>query len=240
MFNQSCICKLNAALIKKQQNMKKIFAFLAVAAATLIAGNSYAQISIRAGYAPETWTSTYNGNNGNNSTTNLTGLFVGAHYNFGLTGDLNLSAGVQYRYNFKKETSSADVLGIAGGSTEAKMTQSVLDVPIMLNYGLDLTDAFRLSIFAGPTLNLALSGNTHYTVTTTVLNQTNVTETDYDWYGDKSSMETLNLSATFGLNITYMNFGVFGGYNIGLLDMDKDNDSKLTTSGFFVGLGYTF
>ena len=217
--------------------MKKIFAFLAVAAATLIAGNSYAQISIRAGYAPETWTTTYNGNN---RTTNLTGLFVGAHYNFGLTGDLNLSAGIQYRYNFKKETNSADVFGIAGGTTEAKTTQSVLDVPIMLNYGLDLTDAFRLSIFAGPTMNLALAGNKHYTTTVTVLNQTNVTESDADMYGDNSQLETLNISATFGLNITYMNFGVFGGYNMGLLDMDKDNDSKLTTSGFFVGLGYTF
>ena len=64
--------------------MKRIFAFLAVAAATLIAGNSYAQLSIRAGYAPETWKTTVTVNNSSStSTSNLTGLFVGAHYNFG-------------------------------------------------------------------------------------------------------------------------------------------------------------
>ena len=219
--------------------MKRIFAFLAVAAAMLAAGNSYAQLSIRAGYAPETWKSTVTFNNTSSSTTtNLTGVFVGAHYNLGVTGDLKLSAGLQYRYNFNKETSSSDILGIAGGSTESKMTQSVLDVPVLLNYGLDMTEAMRLSIFAGPTLNLALSGNTHYTTTVTVLGKSTVTETDYDWYGDKSSMETLNVSATFGVNLTYMHFTIFGGYNMGLLDMDKDNDSKLTTGGFFVGLGY--
>ena len=220
--------------------MKRIFAFLAVAAATLIAGNSYAQLSIRAGYAPETWKTTVTVNNSSStSTSNLTGLFVGAHYNFGLTGDLKLSAGLQYRYNFNKETSSGDVLGIVGGTTEAKMTQSVLDVPVLLNYGLDLTEAMRLSIFAGPTLNLALSGNTHYTTTVTALGKTNVTETDDDWYGDNSPLETLNVSATFGVSLTYMHFNIFGGYNMGLLDMNKDSDIKTTTGGFFVGLGYS-
>lgn len=220
--------------------MKRLFAFLAVSAAMLVAGKSYAQLSIRAGFAPETWTSKVTVNNNSNSaTTNLKGIFVGAHYNFSLTGDLGLSLGAQYRYNFGKETSSGDLLGLAGATIESKQTQSVLDVPVLLNYGLDLSDAMRLSIFAGPTLNLALAGNTHQTVTTTVLGKTSVTETDYDWYGDKTDMEVLNVSATFGVNFTYMHFGIFAGYNLGLLDMNKEDDYSLKTAGFFVGLGYT-
>lgn len=207
----------------------------------LVAGKSYAQLSIRAGFAPETWTSKVTVNNNSNSaTTNLKGIFVGAHYNFSLTGDLGLSLGAQYRYNFGKETSSGDLLGLAGATIESKQTQSVLDVPVLLNYGLDLSDAMRLSIFAGPTLNFALAGNTHQTVTTTVLGKTSVTETDYDWYGDKTDMEVLNVSATFGVNFTYMHFGIFAGYNLGLLDMNKEDDYSLKTAGFFVGLGYTF
>ena len=221
--------------------MKRIFAFLAVAATTLIAGNSYAQLSIRAGYAPETWKTTTTINNTNTTTSSsLNGVFVGVHYNLPITGDLKVSLGAQYRFNFGKETSSADFLGIVGGSTESKKTQSVLDVPVLLNYGLDLTEAMRLSIFAGPTLNLALAGNTHYTTTVNVSGKSSVTESDNDWYGDNSKTEQLNLSATFGVNLTYMNFGLFGGYNMGLLDMNKDSDTKLTTGGFFVGLGYTF
>ena len=221
--------------------MKRLFAVLAVSAAMLVAGKSYAQLSIRAGFAPETWTSTVTVNNNSTSTTTkLKGIFVGAHYNFTLTGDLGLSLGAQYRFNFGKQTSSGDLLGLAGATIESKKTQSVLDVPVLLNYGLDLSDAMRLSIFAGPTLNLALAGNTHQTVTTTVLGKTSVTETDYDWYGDKTDMEVLNVSATFGVNFTYMNFGIFAGYNMGLLDMNKEDDYSLKTAGFFVGLGYTF
>lgn len=221
--------------------MKRLFAFLAVSAAMLVAGKSYAQLSIRAGFAPETWKSTVTVNNtSTTSTTHLKGIFVGAHYNFTLTGDLGLSLGAQYRFNFGKETTSGDFLGLAGATIEAKKTQSVLDVPVLLNYGLDLSDAMRLSIFAGPTLNLALAGNTHQTVTTTVLGKIAVTETDNDWYEDKTTFETLNLSATFGVNFTYMHFGLFAGYNLGLLDMGKADNYSLKTAGFFVGLGYTF
>ena len=220
--------------------MKRLFAFLAVSAAMLVAGKSYAQLSIRAGFAPETWKSTVTVNNtSTTSTSNLKGIFIGAHYNFTLTGDLGLSLGAQYRFNFGKETTSGDFLGLAGATIEAKKTQSVLDVPVLLNYGLDLSDAMRLSIFAGPTLNLALAGNTHQTVTTTVLGKIAVTETDNDWYEDKTTFETLNLSATFGVNFTYMHFGLFAGYNLGLLDMGKADNLSLKTAGFFVGLGYT-
>ncbi|MBQ6667474.1 MAG: PorT family protein [Bacteroidales bacterium] len=220
--------------------MKRLFAFLAVSAAMLVAGKSYAQLSIRAGFAPETWKSTVTVNNtSTTSTSNLKGIFVGAHYNFTLTGDLGLSLGAQYRYNFSKESESGDVFGLVGGTVETKNTQSVLDVPVLLNYGLDLSDAMRLSIFAGPTLNLALAGNSHVTSTVTVLGKTNVTETDNDWYGDNTNSETLNLSATFGVNFTYMHFGLFAGYNLGLLDMNKADNISLKTAGFFVGLGYT-
>jgi hypothetical protein len=221
--------------------MKKLFAFFTVAAAMLIAGNSYAQLSIRAGFAPETWKSTVTVNNSSTtSTSSLNGIFIGAHYNFNLTGDLGLSLGAQYRFNFGKETSSSSLFGLVGATGESKKTQSVLDVPVLLNYGLDLADALRLSIFAGPTLNLALAGNTHGTTTTTVGDKTSVVEDDVNWYGDNTKLEVLNLSATFGVNFTYMNFGIFGGYNMGLLDMHKDSDTKVTTGGFFVGLGYTF
>ena len=220
--------------------MKRLLTFLTVSAAMLVAGKSYAQISIRAGFAPETWTTTTTaGNSSTTSTSSLNGIFVGAHYNLNITGDLGVSLGVQYRYNFGKETGSADVLGIVGGTFETKKTQSVLDVPVLLNYGLDLSEGMRLSIFAGPTLNLALAGNSHTTTTVTVLGKPTVTESDNDWYGNNTNYESLNLSATFGINFTYMNFGIFGGYNMGLLDMNKLDNVSLKTAGFFVGLGYT-
>ncbi len=224
--------------------MKRIFAFFAVAAAMIAAENSYAQLSIRAGYAPETWKTSYTATSTgitDTSSANLNGLFVGAHYNFGLTGDLKMSVGVQYRYNFHKETGSGNFFGVMGANFEGKSTQSVIDMPVLVNYGLDLTEAMRLSIFAGSTLNLALAGKTKYTITIDALGKSAVEEGEYKWYGDSPlTYSRLNLSATFGLNLTYMHFGIFGGYNMGLLDIDVDKDNKVTTKGYFVGLGYTF
>ncbi|MBO7465539.1 MAG: outer membrane beta-barrel protein [Bacteroidales bacterium] len=217
--------------------MKRLLAISALAIAMLAGGKSFAQISIRAGFAPETWKTTSSGSS-STSTTNLNGVFVGAHYNLNLTGDLNVSLGAQYRFNFSTEKETGDLLGITSASIEAKNTQSVIDVPVLLNYGLDLTEGLRLSLFAGATLNFAMAGNTHYTVTGTVLSISKTVESDYDWYGENSDNDPLNLSATFGLNLTYMKFSLFGGYNMGLLDMNKSDNVKTTTGAYFVGLGF--
>ena len=218
--------------------MKKVLTF--AAAIMLFAGMASAQLGIHVGYAPQTYTSTYtSGSNTTTTTKDMTGLFAGIDYNVNITGDLNVSVGLQGRYNMSSDTVSAGLGTLVGGSVENKYTQMLIDVPVLFNYGLNLSDALKISVFAGPTVNFALSGNTHTTTTATVLGSTSTTESDSDWYGDNSTYSRFNLYAVFGADVKFSNFNLFGGYRLGLLDLDSNNNATLKTNGLFVGLGFT-
>ena len=206
--------------------MKKIFAMVAVAAGLLFAGNANAQMGVHFGYTPETWTT------GDNSS-DLTGLFVGVDYNLPLTGELKLNVGGQLRYNSHSESTTGSVLGVSQ-TVKVAHTQILLDVPVLLNYGFNLTGDLRMAVFAGATVSYAFVGQTKTTITGSVVN------TDPDpvsWYGDNGSYNPLNLSGTFGLCFSYQQFRLFGGYNMGLMDLDKNDNTTTKTSGLFVGLG---
>ena len=204
--------------------MKKAV-FLFAIAAFLFAGNAQAQLGINIGYAPQT-TTTVSGNS--TSSSEMPGFFVGANYNKALSENgIGISFGVQARYNTKTETNS-----LLSVTTTTKNTQFLIDIPVLLNFGLNLGSDARLAFFAGPTFSYALSGNTN--VTENVLN----TSTDYPWYGDNSNSSQFDLMGTFGASLDYKTFRLFGGYRLGLLDLDKRDNVKSTTSGIFVGVGF--
>ena len=219
--------------------MKKIFAMVAVAAGLLFAGNANAQLGVNIGYAPQTYTRTVtSGSNTNTTTTNMSGFFAGVNYNLNLTGDLNVSLGAQFRYNTSKDTLvNANVGSLAGAKSENTNTQSMIDIPILFNYGFNLNSALKLSVFVGPTISYALAGNTHTTTTVTVLGSNSVTESDSDWYGDNSNRKKLDVAATIGLNVQYNQFRLFGGYNMGLLNLTSADNTTLKASNIFIGVG---
>ena len=45
--------------------------------------------------------------------------------------------------------------------------------------------------------------------------------------------------AVFGADVKFSNFNLFGGYRLGLLDLNKSDNASLKTNGLFVGLGFT-
>lgn len=107
--------------------MKKVFAIVALIAAMFVAGNVQAQTTIYAGYAPESFVS---GNNSNN----YQGFFAGFTKNFGLSNGIGVAAGAQFRMNTK---SGDTFFGFGTG----KSTQALIDVPILLNYGIGINRA---------------------------------------------------------------------------------------------------
>ena len=212
--------------------MKKVFAILA--ATVLFAGMASAQLGINVGYAPQSYTetTTISGNSGT-SYMNLNGFFAGVNYNIKLTGDFGLSLGANYRFNIGEEDET--LLGVKIGTY--KYTQSLVDVPILFNFGFNITDNFKISPFVGPTFSIALAGNTHYT-NTAIVN----TETDNDWYGDNGTMKQFDIAATAGVNVQFNGIRLFGGVNFGLLDLGKDGSGytyDVKASNWFIGLGYS-
>ncbi len=215
--------------------MKKIFGFVAVAAALLVAGNANAQLGINVGYAPQTYTTVYtNPNNGNQTSSNseMNGFFAGVNYNMPISGDLCLSLGAQMRYN-----SDSDENTTLGVTTKVDMNQMILDIPILFNYGLNLTSDLKLSAFVGPTVNFAMSGKTTATVTGTPGGLLDG-ETESDWYGDNGNYKNLELGGTIGLCISYTDFRLFGGYNMGLMNINKNDNYSTKGSNIFFGVGY--
>lgn len=210
--------------------MKKVFAILA--ATVLFAGMASAQLGINVGYAPQTYKTTWtSGSTSSTTTSAMNGFFAGVNYNINLTGDLGVSVGANYRMN-----TSSDESTLLTVTTETKSTQSLVDVPILFNYGLKLSDALKLAVFAGPTVSFALAGNTKthtYTGSTTIL------DTEADWYGDNSNRNKLDVAGTVGAMLQYNGIRLFGGYNLGLLNLSSADNTKLKASNWFIGIGYS-
>ena len=200
--------------------MKKTFAIIAVVAAMFFAGNANAQtLGINLGYAPQTTTNFTPGE--------MAGFFGGVNYNHVLSGNIGLSFGGQLRYNYKKTTNT--VLSATQTTTH---TQLIIDVPVLLNFAIPLGGNARLAVYAGPVLSYALNGNTN--ISENVLNTSN----DYKWYGDNSNYKQFDLLGAVGAALEFQQFRLFGGYRMGLLDINKSEKTTSKTSGIFVGLGY--
>ncbi len=216
--------------------MKRTIAIVACAAAMLFAGKANAQLGVNIGYAPVTLTTAVtSGNTTTKTSSEMDGFFAGITYNTAISGDLGVAVGLQGRYNTKTSTGSANFVVISGND-KSTTTQILLDVPVLFNYSLPL-GSLKLTAFAGPTFSYALYGNTHVTTTTTILGSTSTSENDYDMYGDNSTNNRLDITAAFGLQFLYSDYRLFGGYRIGLTDLNTNDNVKTTSSGLFVGLG---
>jgi len=218
--------------------MKKTITIVACAAAMLFAGKVNAQLGINVGYAPVTLTNavTYDGKT-TTTTSEMDGFFAGVTYNYGIANNMGVAFGLQGRFNTKTTAGSANFV-VVSGNDKSTTTQILLDVPVLFNYSLPLGKA-KLTAFVGPTFSYAVYGNTHVSSTTTILGASSSSENDYDMYGDNSTNNRFDLTAAFGLQFQYSDFRLFGGYRLGLTDLNTNENVKTTSSGLFVGLGYS-
>lgn len=197
--------------------MKKVFAMVALVAAMFIAGNVQAQSTVYATYAPESFVT-------GNSSNNYQGFALGFVQNVGVAKGIGVAAGGQFRMNMKSETSTL---------LNVKENQILVDVPILFNYNIAVNRDLSIIPFVGPMPSLAISGSTK--TTENVLGNT----VTVNWYGDNTNWNRFNLYAVFGADVKFTNFNLFGGYRLGLLDINKSNNVTTKTNGLFVGLGFT-
>ena len=207
--------------------MKKVFAIVALVAAMFVAGNAQAQTTVNIGYSPETFKTSYNSNSSN---VNFQGFHVGFTTNVKLVQDLGIAAGAQFRMNMNSESELS-------GTVKTKDTQMLIDVPVLINYSININNNFAITPFVGPMVSFAVLGKTN---TKTFAGSTELTDTDYNWYGEDSDFKRFNLYGVFGANVRFSNFNLYGGYRLGMLNLLKDSgEVTMKTNGFFVGLGFT-
>lgn len=211
--------------------MKKVFAILALVAAMFVAGNAQAQTTVNIGYSPETFKTSYSSN-----PNNYQGLHFGFVSNVKLVQELGIGAGAQVRMNMKQTKE-------LGGTTTIKDFQLLIDVPVLINYNININNNFAITPFVGPMVSFAAVGKTN---TKVMAGNTQLSNTDLSWYGEDGSyylngpLKRFNLYAVFGGNVRFGGFNLYGGYRMGLLNILKSTDSvTMKTNGFFVGLGFT-
>lgn len=211
--------------------MKKTFLFLALATLLLLAVKAEAQIGFHAGYAPQTLSISGSTDIGDASTTiRYQGFFAGVHYNFTIRDNFDFVAALQVRMN-STSSKSADT----GADYDTQDWQFIADMPLEFGYAFPLTENLDLGIFVGPVLSYGISYTQKRTDPETyeVINSIDRYNTNLL----SSALRRFELNVDGGLFLEYKSFMLFGGYRLGLMDLDKMNGVTTKARGFFVGIG---
>lgn len=172
--------------------------------AALLVGTqgAHAQFSINAGYQKQNVTSKVAGIE---STNNLDAFYVGAAYNIRFGNDFGFAPGAYYSYNFENK----DAL---------LQKEQAITIPLMFNYGYQLTDWFNAAVAVGPTGSFA--------------------------FGSQGvDTKTFNLGIGSALVFTFAKHIAFNaGYEYGFLNRYNGpvSDSSLKTAKLNFGVSYVF
>lgn len=212
--------------------MKKLCFIAAFVAAFFIAEKAQAQLNINVGYAPElmtTKTPTHD------TTLFYHGISFGLNWTFNLSDKLSLTAGAQYRLNMRNSVEHIymDTIFSHHSSNER---QTLVDIPIMLNYDIVANDNLTISPFVGPMLSWGITGETKEQWLFPI-----DTESHHEWYGDNSAINRFNVYGMAGIKVSFYRFTLSLGGRYGFLELNKRNTGTSTKAyGFFASFGHSF
>lgn len=199
--------------------MKRIFATLLAASMMIMGTQAFAQTAVNVGYLSSTSTVKV----GNSKTSgDMNGFYAGASRNIPLVAGLGVEPGVNLEMLFASSKKS-----IFAGST----TEAYVQVPVMLNYGIELMPDCRLFAFAGPSLSLGVLSSSKVSAGGASVKQNNY---DADNYGRFDVM----LGGGVGFDIN--NIRVKVGYNAGMLDRNSGNAATMHRSEITLGAALLF
>lgn len=197
-----------------------------MAVAILVAGAASAQMSFGIDYVNLKSTTEVTGLGTTVKTTSTCpGFAINWMDNINLAGGLNVAPGLNLEYTGKK----SDV-NLVLATVEGRYTGFDVTVPVLFNYGFNLSDGLKLSVFAGPEFDLALVSKWKAKNTDDEVNYLD---------GDDDKQFGVNLEAGVWLDINDT-YRIKGGYNYGLTNWTKANNTTQKTNNFFVGVAYIF
>ena len=229
--------------------MRKLLAILVFIVVMFAAGKLHAQLSINLEYSPINYHYNYSsqeiniaGNTYYSSPTTLTmsffGISAGASYAFSLKYNLDISIGGKLRWNHKYAPMTTQHPEI-DTVMECIHDYLFIDIPLIINYDIWINHKCKLSPFIGTILSYNLFG----TITTNYFENRYDITTGQSYKPEKtknSYHEPLNIYGIGGASFSYSHFDIYGGYRLGLLNLSNNDFPRITTSGLFVGLAYTF
>ncbi len=216
--------------------MKKTILTLALFALTV--GSAFAQVSVGAGYLNNTSKTKVN-----DDKTDVTsnGFYVSGDYTVGIVDGLGVNFGLQGAYLTSTKNGSVTVSSLTGSSkTTAK--EVYIALPIDVKYTCALTPDLKLFAFAGPTFSYGVSSKTDTDLTFTVSGISSTTSSSADNYNDdNASLKPFNIFVGGGIGADICDFiRVKGGYDYGLMNISKTDDTTTHQSRWYVGVAYIF
>ena len=205
--------------------MKKIFSTLLAASLMLLGTDAFAQMSFNAGYLNSTLAT-------KNSSDNANGAYAGISFNVPVAGGLAIAPGVYYSFLTSKETAALGTIASGSGT----FMEHAINVPVYLNYGIDLARDAKVFVFGGPTLQYGLASTVKYEGNVLGLSGSS-TANNYD--NENFNRMNVYLGGGMGFQISALQITV--GYDYGMMNQYKgDNATQCHRSNLKLGVGFAF
>ncbi len=203
--------------------MKRIITLIAAAVMMTIATNSFAQMSVGAGYLHAGDQVTLKGLEP--VETGMNGAYAGLSYNLPISDLIGIAPGLYYSLLMCDDSYA--------GLADAKIREHFVNVPVYFNLGFNVGSNSKLFIFAGPTVQLGISSTAKSSVLGTDLPKVNLYED-----GDYSRTNVL-IGGGIGLNLSKIQ--ITAGYDQGLFNLDTSNDGTKRIKRYAkAGIAYLF
>ncbi len=211
--------------------MKKFFSTLLAASLMLIGTQAFAQTSVNAGYL----NSSQSFSESNSNSINSNGAYAGISFNIPLAGGFGIAPGLYYSMITNKSGSTGTILGIPVSASSTFMEHAV-NVPLYLNYNLNLASDSNFFIFAGPTAQYGLASTTKLAGGVGEYSG----DKKYDNY-DNENYNRFNVYLGGGVGFQVSAIQITVGYDYGLMNLYKgENAIKTHRSNLKLGLGFVF
>ena len=211
--------------------MKKFFSTLLAASLMLIGTQAFAQTSVNAGYL----NSSQSFSESNSNSINSNGAYAGISFNIPLAGGFGIAPGLYYSMITNKSGSTGTILGIPVSASSTFMEHAV-NVPLYLNYNLNLASDSNFFIFAGPTAQYGLASTTKLAGGVGEYSG----DKKYDNY-DNENYNRFNVYLGGGVGFQVSAIQITVGYDYGLMNLYKgENATKTHRSNLKLGLGFVF
>ena len=205
--------------------MKKFFSTLLAATLMLLGTQAFAQMSVNGGYLNSTLKTS-------NSSDNANGAYAGVSFNVPVAGGLAIAPGVYYSMLTSKETASLGSIFSGSGT----FMEHAINVPVYLNYGIELARDTKVFLFGGPTLQYGLSSTVKYDANVAGVSGSK-TFNNYD--NENFNRMNVYLGGGMGFQISALQITV--GYDYGMMNQYKgDNATKCHRSNLKLGVGFVF
>ena len=208
--------------------MKKILLLLPLAICLWVS-TAAAQVAIHAGYSPEKWVFAPSDNPDNTSTLAFNSYFAGVDFRAKIVGEFAVTLGLQGRWSVESGTDDSRFQF----DTNHRTNLVAAEIPLLLNYKFKITDNFGITPYLGPKFTYYIKGRTRDSSGHPV----------NEWFDDEDQakrMKHFGISGTAGLDINIYAFHIYGGFTLGLTDMDNLETQTTIHGGAFAGLMFGF